>query len=60
MENTNLKNRDEWRALNLKIAQHQKTIKQNSFAGQVFSSEYLKWVTELIERRDYLTKFGGF
>jgi hypothetical protein len=54
------KNRDEWRALNLKIAQHQKVVAQNSRAGQVFSSEYLQWLNALVERRDYLTIYGGF
>ena len=47
--------RDEWRALNLKIAQHQKVITQNSLAGQVFDAEYLDWVKDLINRRDILT-----
>jgi len=55
MQNKQNKIRDEWRALNLKIAQHQKTIKQNSAAGQVFSSEYLKWLEDLTEYRDSLT-----
>jgi hypothetical protein len=50
-----IKLREEWRALNLKISQHQKTIKTNSASGQIFSDEYLTWVNELICRRDYLT-----
>lgn len=60
MKNEQIKNREEWRALNLKIAQHQKVIKTNSSAGQVFGEEYLNWVNELINRRDYLTTNGGF
>jgi len=55
MQNEQKNIRDEWRALNLKIAQHQKTIKQNSAAGQVFSSEYLKWLEDLTKYRDSLT-----
>ena len=47
--------RQEWRALNIKIAQHQKVINQNSLAGQVFTADYLNWVQSLIERRDLLT-----
>jgi hypothetical protein len=47
--------RNEWRSLNLKIAQHQKVIKQNTLAGQAFGSEYLQWVQDLINRRDLLT-----
>ena len=50
-----IKLREEWRALNLTIAQHQKTIKQNTLSGQIFSQEYLNWVNELTKRRDYLT-----
>lgn len=60
MKNETIKNRDEWRALNLKIAQHQRVIKMNSAAGQVFSQEYLDLVNQLIERRTYLTTNGGF
>ena len=59
MKNTT-KNRNEWRALNLKIAYHQKVIAQNSKAGQIFTNEYIQWVNQLIERRDYLTTNGGF
>jgi len=55
MQNEQKNIRDEWRSLNLKIAQHQKTIKKNSAAGQVFSSEYLKWLQDLIKYRDSLT-----
>jgi hypothetical protein len=47
--------RDEWRQLNIKIAQHQRTVKINTLAGQKFSSEYLNFLDELILRRDYLT-----
>jgi len=53
--NNNIKLREEWRQLNLKIAQIQKVITQNTKAGQVFTEEYLNWVNELINRRDYLT-----
>jgi hypothetical protein len=60
MKHEAIKNREEWRALNLKIAQHQRTIKMNSAAGQVFDIEYLSWVDQLIERRTYLTTNGGF
>lgn len=56
MENqSTIKLREEWRALNIKISQHQKTIKTNSQCGQIFSDEYLNWINELIQRRDYLT-----
>ena len=51
----NIKLRDEWRQLNLKISQIQKVITQNTKAGQIFTKEYLIWVNELIKRRDYLT-----
>ena len=51
----NIKLREEWRQLNLKITQIQRVITQNTKAGQVFSEEYLKWVNDLINRRDYLT-----
>jgi hypothetical protein len=51
----NIKLREEWRQLNLKIAQIQKVIAQNTKAGQVFTEEYLNWVNDLINRRDYLT-----
>ena len=51
----NIKLREEWRELNLKITQIQKVISQNTKAGQVFTEEYLKWVNDLINRRDYLT-----
>ena len=54
-EINNQKLRNEWRSLNLKIAQHQKVIKQNTLAGQVFDAEYLNWVQVLIDRRDFLT-----
>ena len=47
--------KEEWRKLNLEIAQHQKVIKQNTQAGQIFSEEYLNWINEKIARRDYLT-----
>ena len=47
--------RNEWRSLNLKIAQHQKAIKQNTLAGQTFGAEYLQWLQDLINRRDLLT-----
>jgi hypothetical protein len=60
MKNEAIKNRDEWRALNLKIAQHQRVIKINSAAGQVFGDEYLAWVNQLIERSIYLATNGGF
>jgi hypothetical protein len=60
MKNETIKNREEWRALNLKIAQHQRTIKMNSAAGQVFGQEYLDWVNQLIERSIYLSIHGGF
>ena len=60
MTNEARKNSDEWRALNLKIAQHQRVIKMNSAAGQVFSEEYLDWVNQLIERSIYLSIHGGF
>jgi hypothetical protein len=53
--NNSIKLRDEWRQLNLKISQIQKVITQNTKAGQIFSKEYLNWVNELINRRDYLT-----
>lgn len=51
----NIKLREEWRQLNLKIAQIQKLINQNTKAGQVFTEEYLNWVNDLINKRDYLT-----
>ena len=51
----NIKLRDEWRQLNLKISQIQKVITQNTKAGQIFTKEYLNWMNELIKRRDYLT-----
>jgi hypothetical protein len=60
MKNEAIKNRDEWRALNLKIAQHQRVIKINSAAGQIFSDDYLNWLNDLINRRNYLTTNGGF
>ena len=60
MTNQARKNRDEFRALNLKIRSHQKTIKINSAAGQVFTQEYLDWVNQLIERSIYLSIHGGF
>ena len=60
MKNETIKNRDEWRALNLKIAQHQRVIKMNSASGQVFGDEYLAWVNQLIERSIYLATNGGF
>jgi hypothetical protein len=60
MTNETIKNRDEFRALNLKIRSHQRTIKTNSAAGQVFTQEYLDWVNELIERSIYLSIHGGF
>ena len=50
-----IKLRDEWRTLNIKISQHQRTIKINSAAGQKFSSEYLNFLDELIQRRNYIT-----
>ena len=53
--NNNIKLREEWRQLNLKIAQIQKVITQNTKAGQVFTEEYFNWLNELINRRDYLT-----
>jgi hypothetical protein len=46
---------DEWRKLNLKIAYHQKVIKQNTKAGQKFTNEYFNWVQDLIKYRDSLT-----
>jgi hypothetical protein len=60
MKHEAIKNMEEWRALNLKIAQHQRVIKINSAAGQVFSDEYLNWVNELIQRSIYLSTHGGF
>jgi len=60
MTNETIKNRDEWRALNLKIRSHQRTIKMNSAAGKVFSQEYLDWVNQLIERSIHLSIHGGF
>ena len=60
MKHEAIKNRDEWRALNLKIAQHQRVIKMNSASGQVFGDEYLAWVNQLIERSIYLATNGGF
>lgn len=59
MQNGNNKIRDEWRKLNLQIANHQKVIKQNSIAGQVFSTEYLNWLNDLIAYRDSLTNKIG-
>lgn len=50
-----IKIREEWRALNIKIAQHQKVIKQNSLCGQQFTKEYLNWLQDLIDYRDKLT-----
>lgn len=52
---SNYKLREEWRELNLKISQIQKVIAQNTKAGQIFTEEYLNWVNDLINRRDYLT-----
>ena len=60
MKTEQIINREEWRALNLKIAQHQKVIKINSSAGQIFSDDYLNWLNDLISRRNYLTTNGGF
>ena len=60
MKHEAIKNREEWRALNLKIAQHQRVIKMNSAAGQVFGQEYLDWVNQLIQRSIYLSTNGGF
>jgi hypothetical protein len=60
MTNETRKNRDEFRVLNLKIRSHQRTIKINSAAGQVFTQEYLDWVNQLIERSIYLSIHGGF
>jgi hypothetical protein len=60
MTNQARKNSDEFRALNLKIRSHQRTIKMNSAAGQVFTQEYLDWVNQLIERSIYLSIHGGF
>ena len=59
MRNEQNKIRNEWRNLNLKISYHQKVIKQNSIAGQVFDAEYLKWVNDMIEYRDSLTSKIG-
>jgi len=60
MTNEARKNRDEFLALNLKIRSHQRTIKINSAAGQIFTQEYLDWVNQLIERSIYLANNGGF
>ncbi len=46
-----IKLRDEWRALNLKIAQIDRVIKTNKIKNE----EYLNWVNDLKARRDYLT-----
>lgn len=50
-----IKLREKWSKLNLEIAQHQRVIKQNSSAGQIFSNEYLNWLDEKIQLRDSLT-----
>jgi hypothetical protein len=50
--NVKIKLRDEWRALNLKLAQIDKVIKMNN----IRDLEYLNWVNELKNRRDFLTK----
>jgi hypothetical protein len=50
-----IKIREEWRKLNLEIQQIQRVIALNTKAGQKFSEEYLQWVKEKIEYRDYLT-----
>lgn len=42
---------DEWRALNLKIAQIDRVIKMNKITNE----EYLNWANDLRNRRDYLT-----
>jgi len=60
MTNEARKNRDEFLGLNLKIRSHQRTIKINSAAGQIFTQEYLDWVNQLIERSIYLANNGGF
>jgi len=49
--NALIKLRDEWRALNLKLAQIDKVIKMN----KITDLEYLNWVNDLKNRRDYLT-----
>jgi hypothetical protein len=55
MTTTNTKNyklREEWRSLNLKIAQIDRVIKMNN----ITDIEYLNWVNELKKRRDFLTE----
>ena len=47
----NKKLRDEWKALNLKLAQIHRVIKMN----KITDAEYLCWVSDLQKRRDYLT-----
>jgi hypothetical protein len=43
--------RDEWRSLNLKLQQIDRVIKMN----KIIDVDYLNWVNELKNRRDYLT-----
>ena len=45
-----VKLRDEWRALNLKIQQIDRVIKMNN----ITDVDYLIWVKDLKDRRDYL------
>lgn len=49
--NTKIKLRDEWRKLNIQIAQIDRVIKIN----KITDSDYLSWVLDLKARRDYLT-----
>ena len=47
----NYKLREEWKTLNLKIAQIDRVIKMNN----ITDVDYLIWVNDLKQRRDFLT-----
>ena len=53
--NAKTKIRNECQQLNIKIAYHEKVIKQNTKAGQKFTNEYINWLQDLIKYRNSLT-----
>jgi hypothetical protein len=50
--------REQWRALNVEINQHERTLDMNTKAGHVPTREYLDWLQAKRDLRDELqTKF---